>query len=136
MDFTLDTNIMSYLLKGDKSILKNVQNIITNGEKLIINPITFYEIYRGLLNKKAVKQLNKFEQYCNQFENCEFSRKTFIIAAEIYSDLKSNGKLIDDADIFIAALCIENGFVLITNNEKHFNRVKKLKFLNWVCEYH
>ena len=132
MIFTLDTNIMSYLLKGDKNILQNVQNIITNGEKLIINPITFYEVYRGLLNKNAIKQLGKFKRYCNQFENCEFSRKTFIIAAEIYSDLKNRGDLIDDADIFIAALCIENDYLLITNNEKHFNRIKTLKFLNWM----
>ena len=88
MVFTLDTNIMSYLLKGDKNVLQNLQNAITSGDKLVINPITFYEVYRGLFNKKAISQLKKFEQYCNQFENCGISWKTFIISAEIYSDLK------------------------------------------------
>jgi len=123
---------MSYLLKGDKNILQNLQDIIMNGEKLVINPITFYEVYRGLLYKKAEKQLEKFELHCKQFENCKVSLSTFEIAAEIYSDLKNKGKLLDDADIFIAALCLENDYILITNNEKHFNRVDNLKIINWV----
>ena len=88
--------------------------------------------HRGLLNKKASSQLQKFNQHCSQFEHCEFSKKTFVIAAEIYSDLKDNGKLIDDADIFIAALCIENDYMLITNNENHFKRIGKLRILNWI----
>ncbi len=30
------------------------------------------------------------------------------------------GELIEDADIFIAAMCLKNDYVLVTNNVKHF----------------
>ena len=132
MTFTLDTNIMSYLLKGDKNILANLQNIIKESGKMIINPITYYEIYRGLLYKKADSQLAKFKEYCGRFENCEFNQKIFIKAAEIYNTLRNTGKIIEDADIFIAAICIEYGYTLIRNNEKHFGRISDLKTVNWI----
>ena len=131
MVFTLDTNIMGCLLKGDKNVLHNIQNAIKSDKKLIINPVTFYEIYRGLLNKNVTEQLEKFKQFCNQFETCMFTKKTFVIAAEIYADLAGKGRLMDDADILIAALCIENGYVLITNNEKQFKKIDNLIILNW-----
>ena len=132
MKFTLDTNMISYLLKGDRDILEKLQNAIISGDKFVINPIVFYEVYRGLLYKKASEQLKRFQQYCNQFDSCGVCQQTFITAAEIYSNLREKGKLIDDADIFIAAVCIQNGHVLITNNEKHFKRINKLKILNWI----
>lgn len=53
-------------------------------------------------------------------------------AAQIYSELKQKGELVDDADIFIAAMCLENNYVLVTNNVRHFNRVSGLSIENWI----
>ncbi len=36
-----------------------------------------------------------------------------------------------DTDLFIAASAISNGLELVTNNEKHFERIEKLKIKNW-----
>jgi tRNA(fMet)-specific endonuclease VapC len=43
----------------------------------------------------------------------------------------SQGKAINDVDLFIAAGAIGNDIVLVTNNEKHFKRIKDLKVENW-----
>jgi tRNA(fMet)-specific endonuclease VapC len=40
-------------------------------------------------------------------------------AAEIYGQLYRTGNLIGDADILIAATCLENGHALATNNTAH-----------------
>lgn len=46
--------------------------------------------------------------------------------------LKKEGNLIEDADILMASTAIVKDLVLITNNLKHFKRVKDLKLDNWL----
>ena len=48
-------------------------------------------------------------------------------AAEIFEHLKSEGEIIDLADIMIAAIAIVYGESLLTGNSKHFERIKELK---------
>jgi len=45
--------------------------------------------------------------------------------------LRATGKPAEDADIFIAAYCVVNDYVLVTNNIKHFEATGELKTLNW-----
>lgn len=47
--YNLDTNIVSYLLKGDKDLLLKINKEIAKGNEIFINSVTYYEIYRGLL---------------------------------------------------------------------------------------
>lgn len=44
---------------------------------------------------------------------------------------RKKGELIEDADLLIAATCIVNDLVLITNNRKHFSRIEGLDIENW-----
>jgi len=53
-------------------------------------------------------------------------------AAQIYSELKAKGELIEDADILIAAICLSIKYVLATNNAKHFEKINGLVVENWV----
>ncbi|GHU34623.1 hypothetical protein FACS1894105_01730 [Clostridia bacterium] len=131
MIFTFDTNILSYELKGNVNIVSNRVKAIKNGDLMVINPITYYEMYRGLLRKHSSKQITVFLKYCESFGICEMTTRTFTKAAELHTNLTLKGELIEDADIFIAAICIVNDITLITNNEKHFKRIKGLKILNW-----
>ena len=55
-------------------------------------------------------------------------------AAEIYAALSKQGKPLGktfDGDIFIAAYCVINDYTLITNNQKHFERIDGLNFEVW-----
>ncbi len=131
--YTLDTNVLSYILKGNKKLSSRITVEIDKGNEFYINPITYYEIYRGLLAINNKNKLNEFEELTNDlFKSLDFNDSVFRRAAHIYVDLRKKGTLIEDADIFIGAICLENDLVLVTNNEKHFRRIEKLKFVNWL----
>ena len=53
-------------------------------------------------------------------------------AASLYGDLHRRGELIGDADILIAATCLEHQCELVTNNASHFARIEGLVLQNWV----
>jgi tRNA(fMet)-specific endonuclease VapC len=48
------------------------------------------------------------------------------------SNLSNRGELIGDADILIAASALVHGWGVVTNNEHHFSRIRKLRVENWL----
>ena len=39
--------------------------------------------------------------------------------------------MLADMDLMIASIVLANSGILVTNNVKHFERIKKLQFENW-----
>ena len=53
------------------------------------------------------------------------------IFGEIKSNLERKGNVIEDMDILIAATALSHNLILVTNNVKHFEKVKDLDIENW-----
>jgi len=102
------------------------------GNRLVIPLMAYYEVKRGLLAVKASKKMKHFEQFCNIIGVDDMSFDVLDKAAYIYDDLRTKGRLVDDADIIIAAFCIVNNCVLVTNNIKHFEIIAGLQIENWI----
>ena len=51
---------------------------------------------------------------------------------ELKASLEKSGKIIDDMDLLIASTALTRNLVLVTNNEKHFNRINGLEIENWM----
>ena len=130
--YALDANIVTYYLKGDKTIIDRVSAETDNGNSIIIPPMVFYEIKRWLLTLNAVKKLELFENMCLLSGIDTIGKEILEIAALIYSDLQKKGVAIGDNDILIASYCLYHDITLITNNEKHFKNITNLKMTNWL----
>ena len=53
-------------------------------------------------------------------------------AAELYADLRRVGRLIEDADLLIAAIALVHELTLVTNNTAHFSRIADLPVEDWL----
>jgi len=129
---TLDTNIITAFLKNDLRVVQRVSDYLELFEKLTINIISYYEILRGLKDLGNEEKLKWFECFIQENELVSIRKDTVEKAAEIYVYLKKEGNLIEDADILMASTAIVEDLVLITNNIKHFKRVKDLRIDNWI----
>jgi len=127
----VDTDILSYYLKGDKIVVGNFENYLKHFDIIEISIITYYEIVGGLLARNALKQLGVFEDFIAENLVLPMTDASANISAELYSTLRKNGNPVDDIDLFIAGIAIENDMVLVTNNESHFCRIPGLKIENW-----
>lgn len=67
MNYTLDTNIVTALMKNDKKVWTTLEEKTFRGEEVSMNAISYYEIKRGLLSAKAAKKLSIFERLCRKF---------------------------------------------------------------------
>jgi tRNA(fMet)-specific endonuclease VapC len=100
---------------------------------LAISCFNLAELLFGAYNSEYVdKNLERVRYIENTIEVLSFDRKAIDNFAMIKADLKKQGKLIDDFDILIAAVALSNDMILVTNNEKHFERISNLKIENWL----
>jgi len=129
---TLDTNILTAFLKNDLRAVAKASSYLENFDKLTINVISYYEILRGLKDLGSKEKLTRFREFIEENELVGISKETVEKAAEIYAYLKKDGKLIEDADILMAAIAIVEDLTLVTNNPGHFRRVKGLRLENWL----
>ena len=132
MTYALDTNILSYILNGNAFLDERLIAVTKSGNKVIIPLIVYYEARRGLLSNNATKKMRLFEKLCAKLDINDLTKSDINTAAIIYNKHKRAGMLIDDADILIAAQCINNNYTLVTNNVKHFISIERLTFVNWM----
>jgi predicted nucleic acid-binding protein len=87
-----------------------------------ISPITLLEILRGIEDKKRATARKLLEE---SFSIIQIDNSTIETYCKIYRKLKSEGKLLPDADLLIAATAIAHNLTLETT-DSHFSRLKPL----------
>ncbi|BFI73685.1 hypothetical protein YN1_6720 [Nanoarchaeota archaeon] len=94
-----------------------------------ITYITFYELLKGAFYKKY-----KYNDYINyakilnilkNIKIIKIRRIDIILSSKIWAKLKINGIEINDADIIIAAMCINRKEKLLTS-DKDFEKIKNI----------
>ena len=128
----LDTNICIYFLN------RSSDNIIAQFKKLSpseikLSAITVAELFFGVEKSKAKRRnYQMVESFVSTFETIPFDEKCSKIYAKIRVSLEKAGNPIGPMDLLIASISLAHNFILVTNNTKEFNRVKKLKSENWL----
>jgi predicted nucleic acid-binding protein len=132
MIYALDSNIISYFLKGDSVIRDRLLEATEQNNRLVIPAIVYFEVKRWLLERGAKNKEADFTELCQSVPLGEFDKRVWHLAAVLYVQARKKGKPIDDdADLLIAAFCIVNGYTLVTNNIRHFEDIDGLDYVNW-----
>jgi predicted nucleic acid-binding protein len=83
------------------------------------------------LTEPADPLLKVLDQFLTRVPCLPWDEKAATHFARIAVDLHLSGSPLGSMDTMIAAHAIAAGAVLVTNNERHFARVAKLKSENW-----
>ncbi|MDZ7724065.1 MAG: type II toxin-antitoxin system VapC family toxin [candidate division KSB1 bacterium] len=127
----IDTDTLSYFLRNQKNTVKSFKKYLIKYEKISISIITYYEILSGLKYKDSRKQLESFLRFSRYNSILPLTQNSIEISANIYSNLRKKGILIDDIDILIAGIALNNDLILVTHNIGHFERIQDLEIEDW-----
>jgi tRNA(fMet)-specific endonuclease VapC len=135
MKYLLDTNMVSYFLRGQFANLE--QRILnTESDQLCISVITAGELAYGFARSAPSKRLVGLRTKLNSLMEVIPTRPLPPGVArhygEIRSTLEKKGAPIGGNDLWLAAHALAEGLVLVTNNTKEFARVSGLNLENWV----
>jgi len=131
MIYALDTNIVGHLIQRSPIVRAQRDAVLDHGSELIIPPFVNYEIRRGFFYQSAPVREKAYILLCLQYPIGEMTVRAWEHAANIYASLRRRGYTIEDADILIAAFCLVNSYILVTNNTRHFERIDGLQLVDW-----
>ncbi|MCF8067401.1 MAG: type II toxin-antitoxin system VapC family toxin [Desulfobacterales bacterium] len=128
----LDTNIVSYWMRGDKRIIETLREM--KPCDLSISTITLAEILYGIEKSKVRKKerRDKIERICSQIDIFPFDEDAALEYGIIRAYLEKKGEPISERDLQIASIAKANDFVIVTHNVKEFKRVVGLTVEDWV----
>jgi tRNA(fMet)-specific endonuclease VapC len=131
MMYMLDTNICIYIIKRKPAhVIKRFQK--TRISKIGISSITLSELFYGVMKSLKPEQNHlALVQFVAPLEILAYNHKAAQYYGDIRFQLEKQGTPIGALDTFIAAHALSLGCILVTNNEKEFNRVPRLKIENW-----
>ena len=132
-NYCLDSNVVSDILRKEPSVMRHLEEALDNDDNLFISSIVYYEIVRGLKAANKTRMLKEFQNFYDNAKHLYLDRDdltTIYKAIEIYLQLHK-GQMIEDNDIYIAAISMVNDCTLVTANTRHFGRVEGLNFVNW-----
>lgn len=128
----VDTDILSYYFREEPNVAKRGNEYIEEWGFLSISSITCFEILAGLRKREAVEKEKGFLEFCQEHEVLGVEMEEGLQAGRIHAELQKKGEQLAVADILIASIALVNGCILVTNNVRHFSRIKELEVENWL----
>ncbi len=130
MSYLIDTDIIIFSINGNT----HVQNLFLVNENIpkAISVITYGELLFGAKkSRNRERNLAVVYRIKELFPILNVDKAVIETFSGIKANIQKTGNIIDDMDLLIASTALTMNLILVTNNEKHFNKIKGLKIENW-----
>lgn len=126
MTLVLDTTILIEVKNGNKEVIKKLKEISsTYPQPAKITFINQFEFLLGIKEKSQENQKKAIE-ILNQFIILHTTDKTANILSNLKYNYENKGIVLKLADLIIASIVIENGLILVTQ-DNDFAKIEELK---------
>ena len=129
--YMLDTDMFSFVVDGRHP---EVRRMVARRQNAVsISVLTLAEALFGVRKKQSARLESLVEMFRELFPVIPWSAEAADAYAHIRTQLEATGNPIGEMDMLIAASAIAGGYVLVTNNVRHFRRVQGLTVENWAA---
>ncbi len=130
MNYLLDTDTCIYWIKGRQPVRDKLSE--AGWEEVGICAITAAELYYGAYNSERVKEnLNRIDIFMANLSVLPLSDRALRRFGELKAELRRRGRSLADLDLLIASVALVGGYILVTNNTRHYDRIDGLPLENW-----
>jgi tRNA(fMet)-specific endonuclease VapC len=131
MRYLLDTNIVSDLVRNPQG--KVARHVRAVGEKQVCTSIIVTaELRYGADKKGSPRLLSQLDAVLGVLEVLPFETPADATYGLLRTRLEQAGTPIGGNDLLIAAQALTLGYVIVTDNESEFSRIKGLRLQNWL----
>jgi tRNA(fMet)-specific endonuclease VapC len=111
----------------------DLRDYVVADEDLFITSITVAELVHGA-NRSFHRDDNlaRLEVLFAALIVLSFDETAARRFGQLKAELEERGKTLNDLDLQIASIALEHNLLLVTNNTKHFKRIKELGLENWI----
>ncbi|WP_347888803.1 type II toxin-antitoxin system VapC family toxin [Nitrosomonas europaea] len=131
LKYMLDTNIAIYVIKR-----RPIEVLVTfnrYADMMCVSAVTEAELLHGAeKSQQREHNLRQVADFLSRLEVLSYTSKAAGHYGDIRADLERKGKLIGVNDLHIAAHARSEGFILVSNNLREFERVDGLRLEDWI----
>ena len=128
--YLLETSTCIEILRGNQRVR---ERCIEHNQQCCISIITAIELLYGAYNAPEQyrdKEISKAKSLIEYYTNVGIDDIPEVFGIEKIR-LESMGQAIEDFDLMIGITGREAGLVVVTHNQKHFNRIDGLETKDW-----
>lgn len=96
------------------------------GPIALTSTAALYEVYRGVCYYRSPEALPELKRALSWVYPVDFSEQVATVAAELHAELKRRGKMINGADVLVAATALVHDVPVVTA-DSDFERVPDLQ---------
>ena len=131
--YLLDTNIVSYFVKGVSGSLVQRMQVGLGAQDIAISAITRAELRYGVgLMDKFDKRRRRIDLLLKELPALPWGDEAADEFGRLKAYLRRNGTPVGDFDTQIAAHALAEDLILVTHNTRHFENVPGLKLEDWM----
>jgi tRNA(fMet)-specific endonuclease VapC len=99
---------------------------------MFVSSITVAELHFGVCHSAKVEQNRlALTEFLTSFSIIDFETNAAEWYGQLREQLNRKGQPIGPYDLLIAAQALTNNLILVTNNQKEFQRIEQLKLDDW-----
>lgn len=128
--YLLDTSICIFLFRQKYGIEERLKKV--GASQCYVSEVTIAELKYGAYKSERIQEnLNLINRFINTINVVPFADSVDFFAQE-KNRLRSLGTPVEDFDLLIGSAAYSRGLILVTDNLKHFAKMKGLSVENWV----
>jgi tRNA(fMet)-specific endonuclease VapC len=128
--YMLDTDTVSFALRGRGAVASCLLEHLPS--EICISSITLAELRFGAEARRSRKLHRLIDTFIGSVTVIPFDQPAADRFAPVATALARRGEPIGTFDTLMAAHALSRGLTFVTNNSKHFQRVRGLKIENWL----
>lgn len=129
--YLLDTNILSDLVRNPQGQI--AQQIARVGEGAVCTSIIVAaELRFGAAKRRSERLTTQLEKILGALDVQAFDAPADVAYGRIRAQLEAAGLPIGGNDMLIAAHALSTGSIVVTDNQREFERVADLQIENWL----
>lgn len=116
--YILDTTVVADRIRRHPQVLSRLSHASDDGHVLGLCDPVRYEVLRGLLKANATRKLQLFRETITPLmDHIALIDADWQLAAELWADMRNQGKQLSDVDLLIAALAQRLDGVVVTSDD-------------------
>ena len=129
--YLLDTNILSDVIRNPRGhVASHIRR--TGIQQVCTSIIVAAELRYGATKGGSRRLRDRVTALLASLEILPFEAPADVTYAELRAELERTGRLIGPHDLLIAAQALALGVTLVTDNQREFARVPRLRIENWL----
>ena len=128
--YALDTDILIDFLREKNKAVSVIKKLREEGF-LATTIINIFELFWGAYKLRKKERVDAVRKLTERLEILPLNEKVVESAGKEIAYLESIGLPINIRDLLIGTIAKEHGYIIVTSDEEHFQRIRGLEVMNW-----